>query len=122
MTSFIHKSPLDILSDNQKAELSKHFMTASTSDMMPHQLAVQLGIEYSEALAILADLEARGICDMKLLIYHNCEPDVPADAIPYGTGFPDLPWTCPNCENSIESYDELSFDLMAKSKQPPEIV
>ncbi|MFM5985021.1 MAG: hypothetical protein ACKO9I_06810 [Sphaerospermopsis kisseleviana] len=113
---------MDILSENQKAELSKHFMTASTSDVMPHQLAVQLGIEYSEALAILADLEARGICDMKLLIYHNCDPDIPVDAIPYGTGFPDLPWTCPHCENTVESYDELSFDLMAKSKQTPEIV
>ncbi|BCL37739.1 hypothetical protein [Nostoc sp. MS1] len=121
MTSFIHKSHLGFLSENQKAELSKYFMKASTN-VMPHQLAVQLGIEYSDALALLADLESKGICEMKLLIYHNCEPDVPIDAIPYGTGFPDLPWTCPNCENVVETYDELSFDLMAISKQPIEFV
>lgn len=119
MTSFIHKGHLDFLSDNQKAELSKYFMTASTN-VMPHQLAVQLGIEYSHALAVLADLEAQGVCEMKLLIYHNCEPDVPAGAIPYGTGFPDLPWTCPHCKSIVENYDELSFDLMAISKQPIE--
>jgi hypothetical protein len=121
MISFIHKGHLDFLSENQKTELSKHFMTASAT-AMPHQLAVRLGIEYSEALALLADLEAKGMCEMKLLMYHNCDPDKPVDAIPYGTGFPDLPWTCPHCESIIESYDELSFDLMAKSKQPIEFV
>jgi hypothetical protein len=121
MVSLIHKERLGFLSDNHKAELSKHFMTASTN-VMPHQLAVLLGIEYSDAIAILAVLEAEGLCEMKLLIYHNCEPDVPVDAIPYGKGFPDLPWTCPNCDMVLENYDELSFDLMAISKQPIEFV
>jgi rubredoxin len=116
MTSIIYKGHLDFLSENQKTELSKHFMTASAT-AMPHQLAVRLGIQYSEALALLADLEAEGMCDMKLLIYHNCDPDVPVDAIPYGTGFPDLPWTCPHCESILDSYDELSFDMMAIPKQ-----
>ncbi|WP_414530564.1 hypothetical protein [Nodularia chucula] len=120
MTSFIHKGHLDFLSENQKAELNEHFMSASTT--MPHQLAVRLGIEYSEALAILADLEAKGLCEMKLLIYHNCDPDVSVDAIPYGIGFPDLPYTCPHCESIVENYDELSFDLMAISKQPIEFI
>ncbi|MEH1813192.1 MAG: hypothetical protein V7K26_27670 [Nostoc sp.] len=121
MTSFIHKGHLDFLSEKQKAELSKYFMTASTTTM-PHQLAVQLGIKYSNALALLADLEAEGVCEMKLLIYHNCEPDVPAGAIPYGIGFPDLPWICPHCESIVENYDELSFDLMATSKQSIQFV
>jgi len=121
MVSLIHKERLGFLSDNHKAELSKHFMTASTN-VMPHQLAVLLGIEYSDAIAILAVLEAEGLCEMKLLIYHNCEPNVPVGAIPYGKGFPDLPWTCPNCDMVLENYDELSFDLMAISKQPIEFV
>lgn len=121
MASLIYKERLGFLSDHQKAELSKYFMTASTN-VMPHQLAVLLGIEYSDAIAILAVLEAEELCEMKLLIYHNCEPDIPVDAIPYGIGFPDLPWTCPNCESIVESYDELSFDLMAISKQPIEFV
>ncbi|MBF2008190.1 MAG: hypothetical protein IGS49_22780 [Chlorogloeopsis fritschii C42_A2020_084] len=121
MASLIYKKRLGFLSDHHKTKLSKHFMTASTS-AMPHQLAVLLGIEYSDAVAILAVLEAEGLCEMKLLVYHNCEPDVPVDAIPYGTGFPNLPWTCPHCESIVENYDELSFDLMAISKQPIEFV
>lgn len=121
MASLIYKGHLGFLSDHQKAKLSKHFMSASTT-AMPHQLAAWLGIEYSDALTLLADLEAKGVCEMKLLIYHNCEPDVPVGVIPYGIGFPDLPWICPQCESIVESYDELSFDLMAISKQPIEFI
>jgi len=121
MASLIYKERLGFLSDHHKPELSRHFMTASTN-AMPHQLAVLLGIEYSDAIAILAVLEAEGLCEMKLLVYHNCEPDVPAGAIPYGIGFPDLPWTCPHCGSVVENYNELSFDLMAISKQPIEFV
>ncbi|MEA5553803.1 hypothetical protein VB713_22965 [Anabaena cylindrica UHCC 0172] len=122
MTSFIHKGHLDFLSENQKAELSKHFMTASTNDMMPHQLAVQLGIKRSDALAVLTILEDEGLCEMKLLIYHNCEPDVPAGAIPFGQGFPNLPWFCPLCEKSVHDYNELSYDLMAHFMQQHDFV
>ncbi len=121
MASFIYKERLGFLSDHHKAELSRHFMTASTT-AMPHQLAVLLGIEYSDALAILAVLEAEGLCEMKLLIYHNCEPEVPVDAIPYGIGFPHLPRICPNCASSIEDFNELSFDIMASCKQQIEFV
>lgn len=115
MASFITKGRLDLLSDRQKAELSKHIQALSTA--MPHQLAVLLGIEYSEALAILTLLEAEGLCELKLLIYHNCEPDVPTGAIPFGQGFPDLPWVCPLCESSVENYNDLSFDIMAQFNQ-----
>ncbi len=120
MTSFMLKGSLDFLSEKHKAELSKQLKAWTT--VMPHQLAVWLGIEYSEALAVLSVLEAQGLCEMKLLIYHNCEPEVPVGAIPYGKGFPNLPWTCPNCDKSIDNYDELSFDLMAEFKQPIEFV
>lgn len=120
MVSFISKGNLDFLSKKQKVELSKNLKAFRT--VMPHQLAVWLGIEYSKALAILSVLEAQGLCEMKLLIYHNCEPEVPVGAIPYGKGFPNLPWTCPNCEESVDNYDELSFDLMAEFKQQIEFV
>lgn len=121
MTSFIHKGHLDFLSDNQKAELSNYFMTAPTTEM-PHQLAVRLEIEYSDALAILTMLEDEGLCEMKLLIYHNCEPDVAAGAIPFGQGFPNLPWVCPLCEKSVHDYNELSYDFMAHFMQQREFV
>ena len=121
MASFISKERLDFLSDRQKAELSKHFMKASTT-AMPHQLAVILGIEYSKALAILTVLEVEGLCQIKLLVYHNCELDTPIDAIPFGKGFPNLPWICPNCGTSVDNYDELSFNFIAYSKQQIEFV
>lgn len=112
MVSLISQERVNFLSSNQKAELSKHF-NESGATAMPHQLAVLLGIDYSDALAILAILEADGLCNNKLLIYHRCEPDVPAGAIPYGQGFPNLPWACPLCQEEVEDYDELSFDIMA---------
>lgn len=120
MVSFILKGNLDFLTKKQKVELSEHLKVSTTA--MPHQLAVRLGIEHSKALAILSVLEAQGLCEMKLLIYHNCEPEFPVGAIPYGEGFPNLPWTCPNCEESVDDYDELSFDLMAEFKQQIELV
>jgi hypothetical protein len=114
MVSLICKGRLDFLSGEQRAELSRHFQKPSKT-AMPHQLAVRLGLEYFEALAVIAVLEAEGLCENQLLIYHNCDPDVPAGAIPYGQGFPNLPWVCPFCEKSVEDYNELSFDIMAKS-------
>ncbi|NEQ66725.1 MAG: hypothetical protein F6K21_14700 [Symploca sp. SIO2D2] len=121
MPSFICKGRLDFLSGEQKAELSRHFREPGTKTM-PHQLAILLGLKYPHALAILTVLETEGLCKNKLLIYHNCDPEVPAGAIPYGQGFPDLPWECPLCEEVIDDYDELSFDVMAESTQPIEFV
>ena len=99
------------LSDSQKEILSHHFKAAH-SNMMPHQLAIKLGLRYSEALAILTVLSNSEYIKSSLLIYHNCDPEVPAGAIPYGIGFPKLPWHCPLCEKNVENYDELSFDVM----------
>lgn len=121
MANVICQKRLNFLSDEQKAELSKHFYQPDTT-AMPHQLAVRLGIEYSDALTILAILDADGLCKNKLLIYHNCEPEVAAGAIPYGQGFPDLPWFCPLCEEEVENYDELSFDVMAECAEAIEFI
>lgn len=121
MPSFICKGRLDFLSGEQRAELSSHFKRPATS-AMPHQLAVLLGLQYSDALAILAILEADGLCNNQLLIYHICEPEVAAGAIPFGEGFPNLPWICPLCEESVDDYSELSFDVMAQSTDPIEFI
>jgi hypothetical protein len=117
ISSFDLKKKLDFLSGNQKAELSRHFGKPGET-AMPHQLAVRLGINLSDALAIISILEAQGLSNNKLLIYHVCEPDVPADAIPYGIGFPNLPWQCPHCGEIVENYNELGFDVMAITREP----
>lgn len=121
MPRFICKGRLDFLSSEQKAELSSHFRKQGTR-AMPHQLAVLLGLKYSDALAILTVLETEGLCENKLLIYHKCDPEVPAGAIPYGKSFPNLPWVCPLCEKIVEDYNELSFDVMAQSTHQIEFV
>ncbi len=123
MSRFICKGRLDFLSSEQKAELSRHFRKRKQgTQAMPHQLAVLLGLKYAHALAILTVLEAEGLCENKLLIYHKCKPEVPAGAIPYGKGFPDLPWPCPLCEKVVEDSNELSFDVMAHSTYQIEFV
>ena len=117
MPSVICQYHLDSLSDIQKVELSRQF-NESGKDAMPHQIAVRLGITYSEALTILVKLEGDGLCEMKLLIYHRCEPDIPIAAMPYGQGFPQLPWLCPNCDEEVEDNKELLFDFIAIAFQP----
>ncbi|MEM8674764.1 MAG: hypothetical protein AAGF83_12950 [Cyanobacteria bacterium P01_G01_bin.67] len=89
---------------------------------MPHQLATRLGISLSDALTIIAILESHGYSQNKLLIYHECEPEVPADAMPYGEGFPNLPWKCPHCGEEVDSYDELDFDIMAIAQDRIEFI
>lgn len=112
---------LDFLSSDQKAKLSKHFSKPNKT-AMAHELAVLLGIDYTHALEILVILEAEGLCENQLLIYHQCEPDVPVGAIPYGKGLPDLPWSCPECDIEVEDYDELFFDILARAKEAIEFV
>jgi len=121
MSSLNCKGRLDFLSSKQRVELNKHF-SQPFAKAMPHQLAILLGLNYPEALAILTILEVEGLCNNKLLIYHKCEPDVPAGAIPFGKGFPNLPWVCPLCEKIVEENSELSFDIMAQSVAPIEFV
>ena len=104
------------MSGRQKAELSRHFSQPGKT-AMPHQLAVELGIDLSDALAIIAILESHGLSKNRLLIYHKCEPEVPADATPYGEGFPNLPWKCPHCGEAVESYEELDFDVIAIAQE-----
>lgn len=121
MLEFNCERKLDFLSRRQKLKLSKFFKEPE-KNAMPHQLAVLLGIRYSHALLILTILEANGFIKNHLVIYHICDPEIPAGAIPYGTGFPKLPWSCSLCERVVESYDELTFDLMGKTFEPVEFI
>ena len=111
MSHFKCEGRLDFLSIQQKKELTRQFKRPKER-AMPHQLAARLGLPYSSALAILSVLETDKLCEIRLLIYHRCT-EAPVGAIPFGKGFPHLPWICPHCEDTIESQKELSFDLMA---------
>ncbi len=120
MPRFLCEGRLGFLSDDQKTELSRHFKDPDET-AMPHQLAVRLGIKHSDALTILAVLQADGLCRTKLLIYHVCD-EAPVGAIPYGEGFPNLPWVCPHCEEIVRDYKELSFDIIAEAIEAIEFV
>ena len=109
------------LDDSQKSLLSKHFSEAG-SNMMPHQLAAILGLKYSTALVLLTLLSLSEFTKSSLLIYHNCDPSVPAGAIPYGHGLPKLPWHCSLCEEEVEDYSELTFDIMLTALAPIEFL
>ena len=112
---------LEFLSSDQKAKLSKHF-TDPDKTATAHQLAALLDLNYARALEILVILEAEKLCQNQLLIYHQCKPNVPVAAIPYGEGFPNLPWSCPACEKEVKNYDELFFDILAQAKDSIEFV
>ena len=89
---------------------------------MPHSLAISLGVSFPQAMAILAVLGSEGVCANRLLIYHNCEPGVPFGSVPFGAGFPTLPWICPNCESEVEDYSELAFDVEAVTAHSVELI
>jgi hypothetical protein len=102
---------LNFLSKEHKSELNQHFGRPN-EQAMPHQLAVRLGLSYSDSLAILSVLEADKLCQLRLLIYHICT-ETPVGSIPFGQGFPKVPWHCPYCEEIVEDTRELNFDFMA---------
>ena len=90
--------------------------------MMPHSLAIMLGVEQADALLLVVVLSTEGICRNRLLIYHSCEPGMPLASIPFGIGFPNLPWTCPNCEELVYNLAELRFDLETEVIEPTELI
>lgn len=111
---------MSFLSDSQIDTLREHFRLPQQT-CMPHQIAVKLGILRSQAILILSLLEAEEATVNRLLIYHNCA-EAPVDSMPYGIGFPSLPWICPNCEHEVNSYEELDFDFIARAEDTIDIV
>lgn len=120
MAQFACEQKLDFLTPPQKQRLNRRFR-ASDEKIMPHELAVFLGVKLSQADAILMALNSAGLCNMRLLIFHTCS-DVSVDSIAFGIGFPPLPWECPECGQTIENYDDMFFDLMALVPEPVEFV
>lgn len=119
MVKRVDKRRLSFLSEVQLNQLKLHFSEPQTT-AMPHQISVRLGISHSQALCVLSVLESSGVTDNFLLVYHSCS-EAPVGTIPYGLGFPQMPWHCPECEDTVSSLDQLSFDLLAKSNDFLEI-
>jgi hypothetical protein len=120
VVKFECRDRLGFLSSQQKAKLNRKFRSPNKK-VMPHELAVSLGIELSQAYAIIIALGSAGLSENRLLIYHTCT-DVEVGSIPFGIGFPPLPWNCPECGKVIEDRDEMSFDLMAIVSNPIEFI
>ncbi|QLE60018.1 hypothetical protein FD725_31845 (plasmid) [Nostoc sp. TCL26-01] len=87
----------------------------------PHELAIKIGIEYSQVIAILAVLSADKFCQNWLLIYHTCAETF-VERTPLSAGMPKLPYVCPHCEITLYDYDELQFDVMAETKTKIEFI
>ena len=81
------------------------------SRWMPHSIAVEFGLTRPTSLALITVLHIGRSCTAQLLLYHACEPSLPVGAVPFGEGFPPLPWRCPLCEEFVLTYEELQFDL-----------
>ncbi|NJL40350.1 MAG: hypothetical protein HC899_29100 [Leptolyngbyaceae cyanobacterium SM1_4_3] len=100
--------------------MNEHF-SKPLQTAQPRELAIKLGIEYSQVIAILAVLAADGYCRNWLLIYHNCSETF-VDRVPLREGMPKLPYVCPYCEVTIYNYDELKLDVMAETEISVEFV
>jgi hypothetical protein len=108
---------LTFLTPEGTARLNR-LLEMPSQKLMPHSVAILLGVSYAESLALLTLLHAMGACTNRLLIYHRCAENVAVGAIPFGVGFPELPWQCPLCEAEVESYEELLVDLESVFETP----
>ena len=111
---------LTFLSAHHKFLLNQHFKQPIQT-AQPRELAIKLGIEYSQVIAILAVLSADKFCYNWLLIYHTCSETF-VERLPLRLGMPKLPYVCPYCEVIVYDYDELKLDVMAETKTPVEFI
>lgn len=86
-----------------------------TSSLMPHQVASATGCGIHEAMGLLLYLASLSVLKPKLLVYHIHDQADPPNAfasLDINKGLPQLPIICNNCGQTVESYDELSFDFV----------
>lgn len=82
-----------------------------------HELCRVLGVDAPTAMLVMATLDAEGFADQMLVVCHTCDEEHVIRKYPVEVGFPKLPIECPECQNDIESSDELRFDFEAKLKE-----
>lgn len=120
MVHLICDNKLTFLSNKHKSLLNDHFREPLRT-AQPREIAIKLGIEYAQVVAIFVVLASVDFCDNWLLIYHSCA-DTFVDRTPLSDGPPALPYTCPYCETLIEDYEELQFDVMAETDEPIQFI
>jgi hypothetical protein len=116
MVSLACGDRLSFLSSQHKSILSEHFKRPLQT-AQPREIAIKVGLEYSQVIAILAVLAADGFCTNWLLIYHICAETFVERTL-LKNGMPKLPYLCPYCEAMIYTHNELQFDVMAEVKVP----
>lgn len=120
MARLICGNRLAFLSEEHKLLLTEHFSQPQKT-AQPRELAIKLGFEYPQVIAILAVLATDKLCQNYLLIYHSCAETF-VDMRPLNEGMVTLPYTCPYCEETIDTYDNLQFDIMAETQVSIEFV
>src|SRR5688572_20352237 len=100
---------------NSNALLKLNDLAEVYESLMPHQVASATGCELDEAMALLLFLTSMSVVQAKLFVYHitdTSDPAVPIYVSDIAKGPPKLPIICDICGQTIESYDELSFDFV----------
>lgn len=100
---------------NSSTLLKLNSLAEIHDSLMPHQVASATGCELNDAMALLLFLSTISVVQAKSFVYHiadTSDPPVPIDVSDITKGPPKLPFVCENCGQTIESYDELSFDFV----------
>jgi hypothetical protein len=82
--------------------------------LMPHQIAAATGCGVNDAMGLLLHLSTLSLAKPRLLVYHTTDVIDPPNYIlsrDIALGFPELPFECGECGETIESYDELRFEF-----------
>jgi hypothetical protein len=102
---------MNYLSDQSLIKLTQYLR--NNKAIAVEKIASLLNCNYDEALAIAIKLEESAFVEnFSLIVYHRCNLERIADSLPYGVGFPNLPFFCPLCNKHIVDLGELSFDIL----------
>lgn len=120
MSAFRRVEELPFLQDPQIDKLSRLDENyPGKRRWLIHELCNELGIRPPEAFQLMGLLASHGFASQELVVYHK-EHDIAILFIPAAKGLPSLPFTCRECEQEIDSYDDLRFDLSARMTKPVE--
>jgi hypothetical protein len=111
------RSKLHFLGDEKLTLLNESVFFKQNRIVTPGELKLKLGFTRAESLAMFTILESENLGTRWLLILHFCT-EAPVAIKPFSAGPPSLPWTCPECNRSIENSDQFSFDYHVKVKEP----
>jgi hypothetical protein len=84
------------------------------NSLMPHQVAAATGCDLDDAMGLLLYLSSLSLVKPKLLVYHTNDLIDPPNYIlsrDIELGFPELPFVCSECGETIESYEYLRFEF-----------